>query len=79
MPPKLLSNVITAPIQILPLFVASHLSLSVLLIINSQLLPSQYKLDEDETAEECFDANHHDLVQRFVGDLYSHCNSDNNQ
>jgi hypothetical protein len=56
---KLLFNLITSPSQILPLFEASRLVCAV----DHQLTTATLvvHLDEDETSEECFDANHYDL------------------
>jgi hypothetical protein len=55
-----------------PFLLKSHVALSVLAIFNSQILPSQYSTSlQDNDIEECFDAKHYDMVQRFVTRMYN--------
>lgn len=71
---SLFRNLFYSPHQILPFVVGTHLSLSALSLVNSQVLPPVYKFSDSdndiEEEEECFDAGHYILVQEFVGRMY---------
>jgi len=70
----ILQNLSKSPQQIVPLLLFSHVSLSFLSVVNSQLLPSQYEFlwnnTGDDTVEECFDASHYNMVRNFVASMY---------
>jgi hypothetical protein len=65
---RLFRNLFSSPRQVLPFFVGTHLSLSVLSIVNSLYLPPMY--DNLEEVEECFDAGHYNSVQYFISRMY---------
>jgi hypothetical protein len=64
----LFRSLFSSPRQVLPFFVATHLSLSILSIVNSQLLPPIY--DNLDEVEECFDAGCYAMVQCFINRIY---------